>query len=111
MPGWSYSRFPSPSRKLRDGDIIGLDLGCIVDGYYADCAITLAVGRIPSRVQELLDVTRENDVTGTWVVFRVRDTGIGMTNEQKGKLFQAFTQSTPQRAQTPRSRSSTFSRM
>src|SRR5204863_9036126 len=39
-----------------------------------------------------LDVTRENDVTGTWVVFRIRDTGIGMTNEQKGKLFQAFTQ-------------------
>ena len=39
-----------------------------------------------------LDVTRENDVTGTWVVFRVRDTGIGMTDEQKSKLFQAFTQ-------------------
>src|SRR5262249_44380930 len=51
---------PSPTRKLRDGDIIGLDLGCIVDGYYADCAITLAIGRIPSRVQELLDVTRES---------------------------------------------------
>jgi signal transduction histidine kinase len=39
-----------------------------------------------------LDVTRENDVTGTWVVFRVRDTGIGMTTEQTSKLFQAFTQ-------------------
>jgi len=39
-----------------------------------------------------LDVARENDVTGTWVVFRVRDTGIGMTPEQLGKLFQAFTQ-------------------
>ena len=51
---------PSTSRKLRDGDIIGLDLGCIVDDYYADCAITLAVGRIPPRTQELLDVTRES---------------------------------------------------
>src|SRR5262249_26412422 len=50
----------SPTRRLRDGDIIGLDLGCIVDGYYADCAIPLAVGRIPPRVQELLDVTRES---------------------------------------------------
>ena len=39
-----------------------------------------------------LEVTRENDVAGTWVVFRVRDTGIGMTPEQLGKLFQAFTQ-------------------
>ena len=51
---------PSPTRKLRDGDIIGLDLGCIVDDYYADCAITLPVGRIPARTQELLDVTRES---------------------------------------------------
>jgi len=51
---------PSPKRKLREGDIIGLDLGCIVDGYYADCAITLPVGPVPPRVQELLDVTRES---------------------------------------------------
>ena len=51
---------PSARRKLREGDIIGLDLGCIVDGYYADCAITLAVGAVPARVQELLDVTRES---------------------------------------------------
>jgi signal transduction histidine kinase/CheY-like chemotaxis protein len=39
-----------------------------------------------------LDVTREEDVAGTWVVFRVRDTGIGMTPEQLGRLFQAFSQ-------------------
>jgi methionyl aminopeptidase len=51
---------PSSKRKLREGDIIGLDLGCIVDGYHADCAITLPVGQIPARVQELLDVTRES---------------------------------------------------
>jgi len=51
---------PSEKRKLAEGDIIGLDLGCIVEGYYADCAITLAVGAVPSRVQELLDVTRES---------------------------------------------------
>lgn len=51
---------PSPKRKLREGDIIGLDLGCMVEGYYADCAITLAAGPVPPRVQELLDVTRES---------------------------------------------------
>jgi signal transduction histidine kinase len=39
-----------------------------------------------------LQVVRENDVTGSWVVFRVRDSGIGMTPEQTAKLFQAFTQ-------------------
>ena len=51
---------PSAKRKLAPGDIVGLDLGCIVDGYYADCAVTLPVGPVPPRVQELLDVTRES---------------------------------------------------
>ncbi|HET8578160.1 MAG TPA: type I methionyl aminopeptidase [Methylomirabilota bacterium] len=51
---------PSAKRKLREGDIIGLDLGCIVEGYYADCAVTLSVGTVSPRVQELLDVTRES---------------------------------------------------
>lgn len=51
---------PSAKRKLREGDIVGLDLGCIVEGYYADCAISLPVGTVPARVQELLDVTRES---------------------------------------------------
>jgi methionyl aminopeptidase len=51
---------PSARRRLAEGDIIGLDLGCIVEGYYADCAITLPVGSVPPRVQELLDVTRES---------------------------------------------------
>jgi len=49
---------PSAHRRMKEGDIVGFDLGCIVDGYYADCAVTLAFGDIPPRVQELLDVTR-----------------------------------------------------
>ena len=51
---------PSRRRRLKDGDIVGFDLGCIVDGYYADCAVTLPVGPIPADVQKLLDVTRES---------------------------------------------------
>jgi methionyl aminopeptidase len=51
---------PSASRHVKEGDIVGLDLGCIVEGYYADCAFTLAIGEVPARVQELLDVTRES---------------------------------------------------
>lgn len=51
---------PSAKRKLSLGDIIGLDLGCIVEGYYADCAITLPVGSVSARAQELIDVTRES---------------------------------------------------
>ena len=51
---------PSPKRRLKEGDIIGLDLGCVVEGYYGDCAVTLPVGAVPPRVQELIDVTRES---------------------------------------------------
>jgi signal transduction histidine kinase len=39
-----------------------------------------------------LEVRRENDYDGSWVVFRMTDTGIGMKPEQLAKLFQAFTQ-------------------
>jgi methionyl aminopeptidase len=51
---------PSAHRRIKEGDIVGLDLGCIVDGYYADCAFTVPIGDIPPRVQALLDVTRES---------------------------------------------------
>jgi len=49
---------PSKTRKLQDGDIIGIDCGAIVDGYYGDHAITLAVGDISAAGQTLLDETR-----------------------------------------------------
>ncbi len=51
---------PSAGRRVKEGDIISLDLGCVVSGYYADCAVTLAIGEVPSRVRELLDTTRES---------------------------------------------------
>jgi methionyl aminopeptidase len=51
---------PSAHRRIKEGDIVGLDLGCIVEGYYADCAFTLAIGDVPPKVQQLLDVTRES---------------------------------------------------
>ena len=51
---------PSPRRRIHEGDIVGLDLGCIVEGYYADCAFTLPIGAVPANVQKLLDVTRES---------------------------------------------------
>ncbi len=46
-------------RKLKDGDIIGLDLGAIVGGFYGDSAVTVAVGRIPEATAKLIQVTEE----------------------------------------------------
>jgi methionyl aminopeptidase len=51
---------PCADRRLGEGDIVSVDVGCIVEGYYADCAATLAVGEIPASVRTLLDVTRES---------------------------------------------------
>lgn len=50
---------PSKTRKLKDGDIIGIDCGAIIDGYYGDHAMTIAVGNISAAGQTLLDITRE----------------------------------------------------
>jgi methionyl aminopeptidase len=51
---------PAARRRLREGDIIGLDLGAIVEGYYADAAVTLPVGEVTDEARRLLDVTRES---------------------------------------------------
>jgi methionyl aminopeptidase len=49
---------PGP-RKLREGDLVGLDLGCIVDGFFGDAARTVGVGRISEEAARLVKVTRE----------------------------------------------------
>lgn len=46
-------------RKLKEGDIIGLDLGAIVGGFYGDSAVTVAVGRISGETLKLVQVTEE----------------------------------------------------
>lgn len=46
-------------RKLEEGDILSLDMGAIVEGYYGDSAITVPVGRISAEAERLLRVTRE----------------------------------------------------
>ncbi len=44
-------------RALREGDIIGIDLGVNYKGYFTDAAITLAVGRINPKVNKLIEVS------------------------------------------------------
>jgi methionyl aminopeptidase len=45
-------------RRLRAGDIIGLDLGAVWEGYYGDAAVTVPVGDIPAPTQGLLETAR-----------------------------------------------------
>jgi len=50
---------PSRKRELKEGDIISLDFGVLLDGYYGDSARTLPVGRVSEEATRLLRVTRE----------------------------------------------------
>src|SRR5690349_24505190 len=51
---------PSAKRKLCEGDIVSIDFGMEVDGYFADSAVTVPVGKIKPELQKLLDVTRDS---------------------------------------------------
>jgi len=50
---------PVPARKIKDGDIVGVDCGLIYDGMYTDMARTVAVGKIDKKVKKLLAITEE----------------------------------------------------
>jgi methionyl aminopeptidase len=51
---------PSKSRHLREGDILSMDFGVELEGYYADAAVTVPVGQVTPERAKLLRVTRES---------------------------------------------------
>ncbi|MGQ0733455.1 MAG: type I methionyl aminopeptidase [Acidobacteriota bacterium] len=78
------------ARELRDGDIVSIDLGAKLDGYYGDCAVTIAVGRIGSDAARLLAVTEEALYRGLDAVragARVSDIGAAVQAHVEGHGF------------------------
>ncbi|MFE3447721.1 type I methionyl aminopeptidase [Nonomuraea sp. NPDC059194] len=51
---------PSNERKLREGDIISIDCGAILDGWHGDSAVTVPVGEVAPALTELMRVTEES---------------------------------------------------
>jgi len=51
-------------RKLKDGDIISIDVGAVKDGYHGDAARTFAVGEISPEAKRLIDVTKQSFFEG-----------------------------------------------
>jgi methionyl aminopeptidase len=51
---------PSTKRRLQEGDIIGIDVGAIVEGYYGDAAVTLPVGQVSDDAARLIRVTEQS---------------------------------------------------
>jgi methionyl aminopeptidase len=66
FPGWTcisineevVHGIPGP-RKLKDGDIVKIDAAILLNGYCADTATTVCVGRVTPKIQKLLDVTKQ----------------------------------------------------
>ena len=51
---------PSKRRELKEGDIISIDFGVMIDGYYGDAAITVPVGKVSDEARELCRVTEDS---------------------------------------------------
>ncbi len=54
---------PSP-RKLREGEIVSIDLGACYEGFHSDAARTFAVGKISEEKQRLIEVTKQSFFEG-----------------------------------------------
>lgn len=64
------------SRKLKEGDLVKIDVGATYNGYVADCANTFPVGKVTDEAQKLIDVARQSFYEGiryARVSYRVSD--------------------------------------
>lgn len=50
---------PAPERILNEGDIVGIDVGCVYKGFFGDGAYTYAVGKISPEAQHLIDTCKQ----------------------------------------------------
>jgi methionyl aminopeptidase len=73
---------PSKKIKLRDGDIIGVDIGLKLNGWIGDACETYAVGNVAPETQRLLDVTRQCLQLG------IEQARIGNTLRDIGRVIQ-----------------------
>ena len=87
---------PSSKRRIADGDLVSLDVGCIWEGWHADCARTFFVGTPPPEVAELIDVTRRGMEAGIAAALpgnRLGDVGAAIeavANEHGYGIVRAF---------------------
>ena len=81
---------PSRERVLKSGDIVSVDFGVVVDGYYGDSAITIPVGEIDKDAARLLKVTEESLRAGIAAVkpgARLGDVGAAVQAVVEGEGF------------------------
>ncbi len=55
---------PSKRMRLKEGDIVSIDFGVVIDGFFGDAAITVEVGKVSDEAQRLCRATRESLMKG-----------------------------------------------
>jgi methionyl aminopeptidase len=89
---------PSSKVRFREGDLVSIDCGVLLDGYFGDAAVTFGIGEVSAEAQRLMDITRKclNDAVaavkpearlgdvGAAVQQRAEDAGFGVVREFVG---------------------------
>jgi methionyl aminopeptidase len=78
---------PSPRQILREGDIIGIDVGALYNGWQGDSCITVPVGRVSPAAEQLLRVTEECLYLG------IEQARVGKTLGDIGHAIQSYAES------------------
>lgn len=68
---------PSRDRVLREGDLVSIDCGAVLDGWHGDAAVTVPVGRVGQRLTRLIKVTEDAMWAGIAAAARGAKTGRG----------------------------------
>ncbi len=55
---------PSKKRVIEEGDLVSIDIGVKLDGYYTDSATTVAVGKVDAESKKLIEVTKKSLAAG-----------------------------------------------
>jgi methionyl aminopeptidase len=78
------------NRTLRDGDIVSLDFGVSIDGYFGDAAVTIAVGEIDAESRRLIEATERSLYEGIKQLrpgCRLGDVGAAVQNVAESEGF------------------------
>lgn len=78
------------ARLLREGDIVSLDLGVVLDGYYSDAAITVPVGKVTPLAQKLIFVCKQalfEGIKNAWPGRHLNDVSSAIQKEAEKNGF------------------------
>ncbi len=71
-------------KRVQEGDILGLDLGTKIDGYFGDAAITMPIGKISKRDEELIKCSKDA------LYFAIENIRVGMRFKELTVILEQF---------------------